>query len=1246
MLGDGTNVPAFLSGMAPPSSKPACKQAAAAQPAACSAVSFEAVLDAARQSAGSAVDADAPLMEAGIDSLGAVELRNQLQRLSGDGTTLPFTLIFDHPTARQVAQLLHGNMATVARMASSAVMVTDNTVQAQVSGVSVLLPKGVSGFVMLREMSHGGNDLLCEIPATRWDSQEALAGVPGISKDVASRVRHGAFLQNAQLFDQGFFSMPAAEAAAMDPQQRMLLERGYAALHAAGLPKARLMGSVTAVNVGQWASEFSDVLKRTDLIRSVYAATGYACSVTCGRVSYVLGMQGPCASYDTACSASLVANHGSMRALQRLECEDALSAGVNMILDAGAMLGNSTAGFTSVKGRSHSFDSRADGYARGEAIDALTCSKSNVSEASSAPEMVGSAIRQDGRSASLTAPNGRAQQGVLNASITDAQLAPEDVALLEAHGTGTALGDPIEAGALAAVFLSNSDGSLPLALGSLKANAGHTEPGAGLAGALKLLVQLENRAASPNAQLRSLNPHVARAFEVYMPFLLPTRMSQLDELSQFAWLLGGVSSFGYAGTIGHLVLQCRRVQHLVLFSERASFQFKWRSFPWIDAVQKQTFARTCTYTMCWVQAAGHIQPSLPHAPAQTLLMSMASLKRVSSAGPIKTLNGMLATLTDNKAGGPSIHGINLVLTLVQQIAGLAKLPAIVVITCGVLAANGAANASGAADGSAWGLARVLRVEHPSLGIQSVDIVLGFASVAQAAPFLLHGSILEDEAAWSGDLCSVARLRASSTASGYELALTCGSQTITGGLGGLGLRSAVLLVDAGASHIFLTSRSGHVIRDEQGLELQLKSIAPVASVVACDSANSSDANALVCCSGPNGILHFAGTADQGLFAELQVNRMQWMQSAKSLGAWYLHSPTATTTLEMNIMFSSVSSGLANKKQANYAAANAFLDARSLATRATGRAACSLQWPLVGGAGMGADLFSAVSTRQVISPGLMGISLEEFASCLNACLTSRSGLRSVVLVHRLDLHELLSDLTDSKQPRFAELVAQDVALRSAQPGLGAEVTCRSSSPEATMISAELVGDVVLSTVRDLSGGGTSTIDMQLPFMDAGIDSLASAELVFELEKRTGLSLLPTLVIEHPTPGAVAAHLIDKLHAAERFDGSSASQQPHVAEHRHQSPYLTWKHTAGGTVHKILLPREQPRQRILFLHGQGTSAVLAHKLLEMRGWLTQLQLDFVIPDAPHEVNAWGEESLENLGLQSLVDAGLYDLNNTQRM
>ena len=150
------------------------------------------------------------------------------------------------------------------------------------------------------------------IPSSRWDVEQAASDLYDSPPEVASRVRHGGFLCDAELFENGGFGISPAEASAMDPQQRQLLERGYAALHAAGMTRAALLGAVVAVNVGQWASEFGSVLFRSPAGRSVYAATGVSCAVTCGRMSFVLGLQGPCVSFDTACSASLVGCHSSL----------------------------------------------------------------------------------------------------------------------------------------------------------------------------------------------------------------------------------------------------------------------------------------------------------------------------------------------------------------------------------------------------------------------------------------------------------------------------------------------------------------------------------------------------------------------------------------------------------------------------------------------------------------------------------------------------------------------------------------------------------------------------------------------------------------------------------------------------------------------------------------------------------------------------------------------------------------------
>ena len=589
LLGRTGVAPAFLSDMAPRAPATSCASVAAVDRVQ-SAISVEAVLQVVQRAAGSAVNADAPLMEAGVDSLGAVELRNTLQRAVGEGVVLSSTLMFDHPTARQIALHMGGSQpdapcaaAATARAAAPTGVCGAGSV-VRVDGVSVLLPAAVASPAALRQTSHCGQDLLSLVPVSRWDLDEAANELGDSPAEVASRVRHGGFMCHSELFENRFFSISAAEAAAMDPQQRLLLERGYLALHAAGKSRASLLGAAVAVSVGQWASEFSSTLIGTPAGRSVYASTGYACSVTCGRVSFALGLHGPCASFDTACSASLVGNHANVRALQRSECDAALSAGVNMILDPNIMRGNAIAGFTSATGRSHTFDSRADGYARGEAI-LVTANSMCDAGGNTSLYTLGSAVRQDGRSASLTAPNGHAQQHVVASAIADAQLAPHDVAALEAHGTGTALGDPIEAAALAAVFLPTWQTiDEPLVVSSLKANAGHTEPGAGLAGAIKLIVQLQYAAVTPNAHLRRLNHHVGATMNGDVAYCMPVQTACVGALHSTTGLCsgekGGVSSFGYSGTIAHAVLRHVEAQTGGVDGSGPPLVYRRHVFPW------------------------------------------------------------------------------------------------------------------------------------------------------------------------------------------------------------------------------------------------------------------------------------------------------------------------------------------------------------------------------------------------------------------------------------------------------------------------------------------------------------------------------------------------------------------------------------------------------------------------------------------------------------------------------------------
>eukprot|EP00966_Prymnesium_polylepis_P123446 2854286-Prymnesium_polylepis.1 len=341
--------------------------------------------------------ADAPLMDAGLDSLGAVEFANRLQSQLGDYVELPATLMFDFPTMQQMGDHLQSliappaptvspvpmnntgahearsNVLSISTEPKGTVLSSGRTLTASaklafscgitIMGTSCKLPWGVGSVASLDRATLAAYDMVVEVPGSRWDAKNLPVD---LNLDATMIPQYGAFVHGAQLFDHRAFGMSVAEGSATDPQARLTLEQGYAALHAMGANKATLSGSGTGVAVGIWTTEFFQVLARSPLKGSVYASTGASLSIAAGRVSFALGMQGPCMAIETACSASLVASHSAVRALQYHECDLHLAVGVNLMLMQDSTVAMAVAGMTSPTGRCYTFDQRADGFARGE----------------------------------------------------------------------------------------------------------------------------------------------------------------------------------------------------------------------------------------------------------------------------------------------------------------------------------------------------------------------------------------------------------------------------------------------------------------------------------------------------------------------------------------------------------------------------------------------------------------------------------------------------------------------------------------------------------------------------------------------------------------------------------------------------------------------------------------------------------------------------------------------------------------
>jgi myxalamid-type polyketide synthase MxaC len=426
----------------------------------------------------------------------------------------------------------------------------DRTEPIAIVGLSCRFPGSQDPDAFWRLLSEG-IDAVKEVPASRWnknanDEPDSLAG--------KKNTRYGGLLDQVDMFDPGFFGISGREAESMDPQQRLLLEVAWEALENAGIAPTLLRGSATGVFVGITTSDYAHLAVANNATElDVYTATGCALNVAAGRLSYVLGLNGPAMAVDTACSSSLVAVHLACQSLRGRECDLALAGGVNLLLTPEPFICLSKMGMMAPDGRCKTFDERADGFVRGEGCGIIALKR--LSDALAADDHIlalirGTAVNQDGASSGLTVPNGRAQQALIRAALKAARLEAHDLDYVEAHGTGTALGDPIELEALATVLGKNRPTDQPLRVGSVKANFGHLESAAGIAGLIKVVLSMGHEEIPRQLHFCSLNPRISLG---NAPIEIP--------VDAIAWprserpRIAGVSSFGFSGTNAHAILE-------------------------------------------------------------------------------------------------------------------------------------------------------------------------------------------------------------------------------------------------------------------------------------------------------------------------------------------------------------------------------------------------------------------------------------------------------------------------------------------------------------------------------------------------------------------------------------------------------------------------------------------------------------------------------------------------------------------
>jgi phthiocerol/phenolphthiocerol synthesis type-I polyketide synthase B len=495
------------------------------------------------------LDPDSSFSDLGLGSRDALVLAGELAELLGRKVSpLEF---WQHPTIN--AMVDHLTTAESLSAADGASSTGRGPVDEPIAvvGLGCRFPGGICGPESLWQFLSEGRCPIQEVPADRWRPFDD--GSPEVAAVLARTTRWGAFLDDVDAFDAEFFDISLREAAKMDPQQRLLLEVAWEALEYAGIPPSSLSRSQTGVFVGASFSEYG-YLTSSDLPGvDAWNNIGGALSIIANRLSYFLDLRGPSVTVDTACSSSLVALHLACQSLRTSDSQVAVAAGVNLLLSPAVFAGFDEAGALSPTGVCRSFDADADGFVRGEGAGVVVLKR--LSDATRDGNRVlavvrGSAVNSDGRSNGLMAPNPAAQMAVLRAAYANSGVDAHEVDYVETHGTGTLLGDPIEARALGSVLGRGRPKRSPLLIGAIKTNLGHLEAAAGIAGFIKAVLALQRATIPENLNFATPNPHIPFD-EIGLKVVAEQQQwPPVDRVRR-----AGVSSFGFGGTNAHVVIE-------------------------------------------------------------------------------------------------------------------------------------------------------------------------------------------------------------------------------------------------------------------------------------------------------------------------------------------------------------------------------------------------------------------------------------------------------------------------------------------------------------------------------------------------------------------------------------------------------------------------------------------------------------------------------------------------------------------
>lgn len=492
------------------------------------------------------IDYQSSFSQFGLDSAAISVISGQLEALLG--CQISPTILYNYPSVQRLADYLVGpkTIDKTSNHEKNNSKKKGHQEPVAIIGMGCRFP-GANNVNEFWKLLENGQDAVTQVPADRWQVKYKTFDLQTV--DTQNNLNWGGYINDVDKFDANFFGISPKEATRMDPQQRILLEVVWQALeHSYILPKS-LAGTQTGVFIGISNSDYTQFQDPANV--DAYSTSGNAFSIAANRLSYFYNLNGPSMAIDTACSSSLVAIHQACQNLSNGECNLALAGGVNLLLTPLLTEALSQANMMSTSGRCQTFDENADGYVRGEGCGIIVLKRLQqaIDDKDNIIAVIkGSAVNQDGRTNGLTAPSGHAQQSVINRALNNAGITAAQINLLETHGTGTPLGDPIEVSALKAVHSQSKKDQQSCAIGSVKTNIGHLEAAAGVAGLIKTALLLQHKKRVPHLHLNRLNPLIDLS---NTPFFIPNKLQPWTSAQRIA----GVSSFGFGGTNSHVILE-------------------------------------------------------------------------------------------------------------------------------------------------------------------------------------------------------------------------------------------------------------------------------------------------------------------------------------------------------------------------------------------------------------------------------------------------------------------------------------------------------------------------------------------------------------------------------------------------------------------------------------------------------------------------------------------------------------------